>query len=600
MTALGRNDPCPCGSGKKYKHCCIAQGLQPATLRVGQAHAARGAAALRQGRLELAERELALARTLLPRDAQAWHLSGLLSFQRRQHGTAIEQLQTALSLAPQERTLWSNLANVEEDAGDLAAARRRYEEAARRFPGELEWPLRRLRSLIPDLLQDLDQIEACRAELRAALDALEAQPAAIVRPDLAALVLFGLAYHGRDDKVLAQRLAHLLNARWPALPPGHAAAAPVQAAARDARLRIGFCSDFLHEHSIGKLNQGFITQLDRARFHLTLIHPPHARRDAFQAGLDAAADAVLVLPDDVQAAEAAIAALGLDLLHFPDIGMSPFGYLLASRRMAPVQSTSWGHPVTSGLPAIDHFLSWGLAEPEGADAHYSERLQRLRHPPAWFEPVAATPLTAADAQALERLPSGKRLYGCLQSLFKLHPDFDAVLRAIVERDPDAVIVLIEGERARWTDALRQRLAAQGVAERLLMLPRLSAAGFRALVARMDLLLDTPHFGSGTTVYESFDLGVPSVTWPGAFMRGRLVAAFYRYLDIADAPIALTLDDYADLAVALACDPSRRERLRAQMLAKQAMLYRSRAALGEFEDFCTRAIQAARAKGNPSP
>ena len=20
---IGRNDPCPCGSGKKYKHCCI-------------------------------------------------------------------------------------------------------------------------------------------------------------------------------------------------------------------------------------------------------------------------------------------------------------------------------------------------------------------------------------------------------------------------------------------------------------------------------------------------------------------------------------------------------------------------------------------------
>ncbi|MEM9290067.1 MAG: SEC-C metal-binding domain-containing protein [Acidobacteriota bacterium] len=21
--AIGRNDPCPCGSGKKYKHCCL-------------------------------------------------------------------------------------------------------------------------------------------------------------------------------------------------------------------------------------------------------------------------------------------------------------------------------------------------------------------------------------------------------------------------------------------------------------------------------------------------------------------------------------------------------------------------------------------------
>ncbi len=25
MTATGRNDPCPCGSGKKYKQCCLAK-----------------------------------------------------------------------------------------------------------------------------------------------------------------------------------------------------------------------------------------------------------------------------------------------------------------------------------------------------------------------------------------------------------------------------------------------------------------------------------------------------------------------------------------------------------------------------------------------
>ena len=23
MSAIGRNEPCPCGSGKKYKHCCL-------------------------------------------------------------------------------------------------------------------------------------------------------------------------------------------------------------------------------------------------------------------------------------------------------------------------------------------------------------------------------------------------------------------------------------------------------------------------------------------------------------------------------------------------------------------------------------------------
>ncbi|NLC12895.1 MAG: hypothetical protein GX768_02455, partial [Chloroflexi bacterium] len=26
---IGRNDPCPCGSGKKYKHCCINNASKP-------------------------------------------------------------------------------------------------------------------------------------------------------------------------------------------------------------------------------------------------------------------------------------------------------------------------------------------------------------------------------------------------------------------------------------------------------------------------------------------------------------------------------------------------------------------------------------------
>jgi len=29
VTKVGRNDPCPCGSGKKYKYCCLREGLSP-------------------------------------------------------------------------------------------------------------------------------------------------------------------------------------------------------------------------------------------------------------------------------------------------------------------------------------------------------------------------------------------------------------------------------------------------------------------------------------------------------------------------------------------------------------------------------------------
>lgn len=31
---IGRNDPCPCGSGKKYKSCCLSKGATPAQQKI--------------------------------------------------------------------------------------------------------------------------------------------------------------------------------------------------------------------------------------------------------------------------------------------------------------------------------------------------------------------------------------------------------------------------------------------------------------------------------------------------------------------------------------------------------------------------------------
>jgi len=33
LEKLGRNDPCPCGSGKRYKRCCLASGRYDGALR---------------------------------------------------------------------------------------------------------------------------------------------------------------------------------------------------------------------------------------------------------------------------------------------------------------------------------------------------------------------------------------------------------------------------------------------------------------------------------------------------------------------------------------------------------------------------------------
>jgi tetratricopeptide (TPR) repeat protein len=50
MAKTGRNDPCPCGSGKKYKQCCLAR--DEATAAAARAAQAAAAPARRPGSLQ--------------------------------------------------------------------------------------------------------------------------------------------------------------------------------------------------------------------------------------------------------------------------------------------------------------------------------------------------------------------------------------------------------------------------------------------------------------------------------------------------------------------------------------------------------------------
>ena len=125
---------------------------------------------------------------------------------------------------------------------------------------------------------------------------------------------------------------------------------------------------------------------------------------------------------------------------YPDIGMEPFTYFLAFARLAPVQCVTWGHPLTTGLDTIDWFLSGESLETEEADAHYTERLVRLRGLPTYYrKPQVAGP---AKSRAELGLPESGSLYACPQTLFKFHPEFDRLLAAILQTDRRGHLAMI--------------------------------------------------------------------------------------------------------------------------------------------------------------
>jgi protein O-GlcNAc transferase len=547
------------------------------------------------GRFGEAEAPLRRALALTPRDP--FVLSNLASVlkQLNKAGEAELLFREVLAVEPDHVPALRNLGVLLKDAGRFAESRALSERALALEPS-LEACLQARLALTP-MLRAEGEIAKQRRAYAAGLDAMAIDPRAFpYRGERSNLPWYHLAYHAHDDRRLLERTAEvvLVKARGPArdLTGG-------RRPTTTGRIRIGFCSEFLHGHTIGRLYRGLVEQLDRRRFEVVVIHGAHGARDDMRSAFDAAAAASVELPADPDAAEALVERLRLDVLFYPDLGMSAQTWFLAGTRLAPVQATSWGHPNTSGIGAIDYFVSADGSEPAGAETAYSERLVRLGRLPSFYLPPEPPPLVP---RAELRLPPTGTLYGCPQTLFKFHPDFDAVLARIAEGDPQGHIILIDPRIAAWREALTARWAVRhpSLNERVRFSPRLSHEGFMAHLAHIDVLLDPPHFGSGNTLYEALALGTPIVTWPGHFMRGRLVAAAYGQMEIEDAPVAESLESYADLALALGCDPSRRARLRAELQTKSRTgLYADVDAVRQFEAFLEAATAAA-ARGASLP
>jgi protein O-GlcNAc transferase len=447
--------------------------------------------------------------------------------------------------------------------------------------------------LVPSIASSLDAIREARERYEHGLDAMLAEPPHLEWPDGSLGVsAFFLAYHGLNDRELQIKTARLFLAAI----PGLAFTAPHCAGARrsGAKIRIGFISRFFAAHSIFSTSVGLIEQLSRERFEVVALRVTPSRDDEATSRIRAAADRTVDLDPDVYRARSQIAALELDILFYQDIGMEPISYFLAFARLAPVQCVSFGHPNTTGIPTIDYFISNDLFEPPQPHAHYSERLALLRNLPtlAYYYKPKLPPLPAA--RAAFRLPEEANLYVCPQTLFKLHPDFDAILGGVLGRDPKGLVILIAGQFQEFTDRLRARFARtlSAHADRIVFLPFMGFERFMQLLCVADVILDTLHFNGMNSSLQAFAAGTPVVTLPGEFQRGRHTQAMYRKMGILDC-IAADPRQYVDIAVRIATDRAQAQTLRQRILAHNHVLFEDPRVVEEFEKFFVEALGDAR-------
>ena len=314
------------------------------------------------------------------------------------------------------------------------------------------------------------------------------------------------------------------------------------------KIRIGVISEFFTDHTIGKLYKDLIFSLDKNKFETFIFHSQKTKPgEIFNEFKKKEEEGLLkneLLTIKLEEKINIIKSFELDVIFYPDIGLSAEFYYLALMRLAKYQITTFGHPETTGSKSIDYYLISKNCVNENTQKHYSEKLLLMNYLPMVYpKPIVKKKLSENDLQQ-------KNIYSCPQTLFKIHPDFDQIIFDIIEMDKKAIVYFIKDRKKVWFKKLVDRFSKNNKYDpsKIIFLDPLNYEDYLLHIGKASVLLDPIYYGAGNSFFESMLFGTPTITLPTDHIKTRLVLGAYKQMEIIDPPIAKNIKNYVDLAV----------------------------------------------------
>ena len=335
--------------------------------------------------------------------------------------------------------------------------------------------------------------------------------------------------------------------------------------------------------------------------------------------------------DDNKAKEL-LKSLELDCLVYLEAMNDAIMYFLGYQRYAEVQILAMGSPVTSGIQTFDYFVSGDLLEhpfrTQLKSDHYSEQVvlfdgQAISFPETQHHPRQDATLAAGDAQALSTLSPldemkslrrrNANIYLCFQSIFKIQPLFDFVLADILQADNQGHIVLQASRHANQTSTLQTRIqtalnekfcgtplsqcpAMMDAYARVHFIARVTSDKVLDLMQQASVILHPFPFGGSKTAFDAINAGIPIVTYPQQYLRGRMAAVFIRNMDLHEIDpdlgtccIASSISDYVSKALRLASDENYRTRVKHAFQKRRSRIFHDESIALEWGKLLTRAL-----------
>lgn len=505
-----------------------------------------GEAQRRNQQLDAAESTWLTALAIRPDSSEILNHLGMLEIMRHRWDLARQYFERALQIKPNCADSLNNLGIVTQSTGDVHTALSLYKQALRVRPRFAE-ACNQLAMAYRDLNQ-VDEALACYKQ------ALEFKPDFhLARSAYVYLLNYDLSASKQQILDEHRKWADLCCQVTP-LPPAPNDRSP------DRTLRIGLLSPDLRRHPVAKYLEPILQLHDRGRFHLTcyaeVANPDdvterlrgHVSEWRFTNGMDDRQVAELVRSDKID--------ILLDLAgHTANSRLRSLAF-----RPAPIQVSYLGYPATTGLNAVDYYLTDPILVPEGEEVFFSETVLRLPRVCCFTPPESAPPVAPPPY-----VRNGQLTFGSLHRPEKLTASTFDLWSSVLRRVPEArLLVFWAAMRPEVQERIRSQLIQRGVLPRQLEVrSELRDSNYLSVYNEIDIGLDVVPWNGGTTTLEALWMGVTVLGLMGDRMLSRGTASILTHIGHPQL-VAHCSQAYVDLASDFAADPGRLISLRSRL------------------------------------
>ncbi|MBN3959052.1 tetratricopeptide repeat protein [Nostoc sp. NMS8] len=334
------------------------------------------------------------------------------------------------------------------------------------------------------------------------------------------------------------------------------------------KLKIGYISYALRNHSVGWLARWLFEHHDRDKFDIHTYFVNYKLVDDFlrdwyvqnagnahKLGINGLEIADQIYQDEIDI-----------LIDLDSITLDITSEVMALKP-APIQVTWLGWDA-SGIPAIDYFIADPYVLPNDAQNYYTEKIWRL--PQTYiavdgFE-VGVPTLRRDDLD----IPMDAVVYLSAQRGYKRHPETTKWQMQIIKQVPNSYF-LIKGPAEEETIKrfFYQIAEEEGVdCSRLRFLPQVYLESVhRANLAIADIVLDTFPYNGATTTLETLWMGIPLVTRVGEQFAARNSYTMMMNVGVTEG-IAWTDEEYIEWGVRLGKDEALRQQVTLKLKASR--------------------------------